>query len=441
MKNVTDVESVDLQTDTRAPARLGFWVLIVGFGLFLAWASWAPLDEGVVAPATVSVEMRRKTIQHLQGGVIKEVSVGEGQRVKSGDTLVVLDDATVRATFEAVRQNYLSQRALESRLLAEATGKGSIDFHPDLQKADDPVAQQLMAVQRQVLASRQAALRAEMEAAQQSIAGYDSQAAGYQRMLSSRRQQAEIQSRQLDNLQALAAEGYAPRNQALQMEQQQAEILTALNDLEKNIQGAKSAALEVRLRMTQRQQENLREVSSLLAEVRKEVQANQERLAAITADLERMVIKSPVDGQVVGLVLAQAGGGVVTPGQKLMDIVPEGETLLLDAKVPPHVIDRIQAGEQAEVRFSSFADSPTLVVHGRLVSLAGDAMTEQQGATLMTYYLARVELTPEGMKALGGRQLQPGMPAEVLIKTGERSLLTYMLHPLLKRVAAAMTEE
>ncbi len=441
MKNVTDVEAVDLQTDTRAPARLGFWVLIVGFGLFLAWAAWAPLDEGVVAPATVSVEMRRKTIQHLQGGVIKEVLVGEGQRVKRGDTLVVLDDAAVRASFESIRQNYLSQRAMESRLLAEATGKSGIDFHPDLLGAADPVAQQLMAVQRQVLASRQAALRAEMDAGQQSIAGYENQSAGLQRMLASRRQQAEIQSRQLGSVQALSAEGYAPRNQALQLEQQQAELMSALTDLEKNIQGAKSAALEVRLRLTQRQQEYLREVSSQLAEVRREVQANQERLAAITADLGRMVLKSPVDGQVVGLVLAQAGAGVVTPGQKLMDIVPEGETLLLDAKVPPHVIDRIQVGENAEVRFSSFADSPTLVVHGRLVSLGGDAMSEQVGAAMMTYYLARVELTPAGVKALGGRNLQPGMPAEVLIKTGERSLLTYMLHPMLKRVAAAMTEE
>ncbi|MBE0549992.1 MAG: HlyD family type I secretion periplasmic adaptor subunit [Rubrivivax sp.] len=441
MKNVTDVEAVDLQTDTRAPARLGFWVLIVGFGLFLAWAAWAPLDEGVTAPATVSVEMRRKTIQHLQGGVIKDVPVGEGQHVKRGDTLVVLDDATVRATFEAIRQNYLSQRAMEGRLLAEATGKSGIGFHPDLLRTDDPVAQQLMAVQRQVLASRQAALRAEMDAGQQSISGYENQSAGLQRMLTSRRQQAEIQSRQLGNVQALSAEGYAPRNQALQLEQQQAELMAALTDLEKNIQGAKSAALEVRLRMTQRQQEYLREVSSQLAEVRREVQANQERLAAITAELGRMVITSPVDGQVVGLALAQAGGGVVTPGQKLMDIVPEGESLLLDAKVPPHVIDRIRVGENAEVRFSSFADSPTLVVHGRLVSLAGDALTEQMGAAVMTYYLARVELTPEGVKALGGRNLQPGMPAEVLIKTGERSLLTYMLHPLLKRVAAAMTEE
>ncbi len=298
-----------------------------------------------------------------------------------------------------------------------------------------------MAVQRQVLSSRQAALRAELAAGRQSIQGYESQVAGLRQMLESRRRQAELQSRQLVNLQELSAEGFAPRNQALLLEQQQAELRTMLTDLETNVLRAQSAAAELRLRMAQREQDYLREVSSQLAEVRKEVQANQERLAAITAELGRMVIKSPVDGQVVGLALAQAGGGVVTAGQKLMDIVPEGETLLLDAKIPTQVIDRIKAGELAEVRFSSFANSPTLVVHGKLVSLAGDAMTEQVGASLQTYYLGRVELTPEGVKALGGRSLQPGMNAEVLIKTGERSLLTYMLHPLAKRVAAAMTEE
>ncbi len=441
MKNVTDVEAVELPTDTRGPIRLGFWVLIVGFGLFLAWAAWAPLDEGVSAPATVSVEMRRKTIQHLQGGVIKTVAVGEGQKVKKGDELVVLDDAAVRASFEQIRQNYLAQRAVESRLLAEMAGKSTIDFHPDLSRANDAVAQQLMAAQRQVLAARQAAMRAEMAAGQQSIAGYNNQVAGLEQMLRSRRQQAQLQSRQLAGVQTLSAEGFAPVNQALMMEQQQAELASSMTDLETNALRARSAAAEVSLRLAQRQQEYLREVSGWLSDVRKEVAANQERFAAVSAELARMVIRSPVDGQVVGLALAQAGGGVVTPGQKLMDIVPEGETLLLDAKVPPSVIDRIKAGEMAEVRFSSFADSPTLVVHGRLVSLGGDAMTEQMGAQVMSYYLARVELTPEGIKALGGRQLQPGMPAEVLIKTGERSLLTYLLHPFLKRVAAAMTEE
>ena len=132
-------------------------------------------------------------------------------------------------------------------------------------------------------------------------------------------------------------------------------------------------------------------------------------------------------------------GGVVAPGQKLMDIVPKGEPLLLEARVAPHMIDRVHAGLPVDVRFSSFAHSPQLVVNGKLVSISADLLTEPQ--TNMSYYLARVEVTPEGRKALGKRQLQPGMPVEVIFKTGERSMLTYLLHPLTKRLAASMTEE
>lgn len=440
-QDVTDVDTVELDTDTRKPIRLGFWVLVVGFGLLMIWAAWAPLDEGVVAPATVSVEARRKTIQHLQGGVIKSVEVKEGQDVKQGDTLVILDDSTVRATYEAIRQNYLSQRAMESRLMAEATDARSISFHPDLTTQPDPVAQQLMAVQQQVMSARRAAHGAELAAAEQSITGYEAQIGGMKQMLESRRTQASLQARQLGNVKGLAEEGFAPRNQALQLEQQQAELRASLSELETSIVRTGNAIAELKQRIAQRKQEYLREVSGQLADVRREVQANQERLVAITGDLSRMVIKSPVDGQIVGLALAQRGGGIVTPGQRLMDISPKGESLLLDARVPPHVIDRVRSGDKTEVRFSAFANAPTLVVHGQVRSLAHDALTEPMGNTMVSYYLARVEITPEGLKALGDRSMQPGMPAEVLIRTGERSLLTYLLHPLTKRIAAAMIEE
>lgn len=440
-RDATDVEDARPKTDTRPVIRLGFWVLVVGFGLFMAWAAWAPLDEGVAAPATVSVETRRKPIQHLQGGVIKSVEVKEGQEVHEGDPLVVLDDSAVRAAYEAIRQNYLSQRALESRLIAEATNTSTITFHPDLLEHPDAVAQQLMAVQQQVLAARHAAQSAEFAAADQSIAGYETQIAGLRRILENRRQQAALQSRQLDNVKGLAEEGFAPRNQALQLEQQQADLRASMNDLETNIARAGNAILEIKQRVAQRKQEYVKEVSSQLADVRREVQANQERLAAISADLSRMVLRAPVDGQVVGLALAQRGGGIVTPGQRLMDISPKDEPLLLDVRVPPQVIDRVRSGDAVDVRFNAFVNTPTLVVHGRVMSLAHDALTEQMGNGVISYYLARVELTPEGMKALGQRSMQPGMPAEVLIKTGERPLLTYLLHPLTKRIAAAMTEE
>lgn len=439
-QTVTDVDDVELKTDTKPVIRLGFWVLVVGFGLFLLWAAFAPLDEGVAAPATVSIETRRKTVQHMQGGVVQKVAVKEGAEVKAGDVLVVLDDAATKAGYEAIRQNYLAQRAFESRLLAEVSGAGSIAFHADLLNDKDPVALQHRTVQQQIFNSRRAAQAAEISAARQAITGLEGQIAGMQQMLESRKTQAAIQARQLANVQGLADEGFAPKNQALQLEQMQAELRTQLADLQTNMQRAQNAIAETRLRIAQRESEYLKEVSGQLAEVRREVQANQERLAAITTELQRTQIRAPVEGQVIGLALG-GSGGVVTPGQRLMDIVPRGESLLLDAKVPPNVIDRVKVGEEVEVRFSAFANTPQLVVHGKVVSLSGDAVAEQVGNGLISYYLARVELTPEGRKALGDRNMQPGMQAEVLIKTGERSLLTYLLHPLLKRVAAAMTEE
>ena len=436
----TDVDDVAVKTDTKSVIRLGFWVLVVGFAFFVAWAAWAPLDEGIVAPSSVSIETRRKAIQHVQGGVIQQVLVKEGQEVKQGDVLVVLDDSASRAGYESIRQNYLGQRALESRLLTELTGAGVITFHADLLRQNDTMAQQHMTVQQQVITARRAAQAAEMAAGEQAILGIEGQIVGMNQMLTSRRQQSDLQSRQLTNVQALADDGFAPRNQALQLEQAQAELRSSLADLEANIQRAKSGIAENRLRIAQRKQEYVREVSSQLADVRREVQANQERLSAITAELGRTQIKSPVDGQVVSLALSNVGG-VAAPGQRLMDIVPKGESLLLDAQVPPTVIDRIKTGDATEVRFSSFANAPSLVVHGKVVSLSRDAVTESLGGLPHSYYLARVEITPEGLKALGDRTMKPGMQAEVLIKTGERSLLTYLLHPFTKRIAAAMTEE
>lgn len=434
---VTDIEP---RADTRPVIRLGFWVLIVGFGLFLAWAAFAPLDEGVAAPATVSIETRRKPVQHMIGGVVKAVTVKEGATVQEGDVLIVLDDAAARASHQTVQQTYLSQRAMEGRLLAEAGRASTISFHPDLLNSKDPQAVLHMKVQQQLFASRRASQQAEIAAANQTIAGLEGQVVGLQAVLSSRKAQAELQARQLGEVQKLAADGFAPRNQALLLEQQQAELRGTLGDIEINVQRSRSAIAETRLKIAQREQEFVKEVSAQLADVRREVEANHEKRLALTQELERMQIRAPVAGQVLSLQV-NGPGAVVTPGQRLMEIVPQGESLLLDARIPTTVIDRIKVGDLTEVRFSAFANAPQLVVMGKLVSLSADAVTEQQGNSAITYYLGRVELTPEGRQALGDRLLQPGMNAEVLVKTGERSLLAYMLHPLTKRIAAAMIEE
>ncbi|MDR0736336.1 MAG: HlyD family type I secretion periplasmic adaptor subunit [Zoogloeaceae bacterium] len=429
----------DLPTDTRSPTRLGFWVLGVGFGGFLLWAAFAPLNEGVPTNGMVAIDTKRKAVQHLSGGIVKAVHVREGQFVRNGDPLLEIDAAATQANFESARLRYYTLRAMENRLIAEQKQE-KIRFHPDLLQAKDkdPMAADMLRNQEELFASRHMALEAEISAMEESIRGYAASIEGYRGLLESRRAQLNLLREESSGMRDLVAEGYAPRNNLLALERAMAETLGAIADLQGNIERSRRASAEMRLRILQRQQEFRKEVDAQLADVRSQVQAEKERFEALSDDLQRTVIRAPAEGQVVGLVV-QTVGGIITPGQKIMDIVPQDETLLLETQVPPHLIDRVWPGRETDVRFSAFAHSPQLVVPGKVESVSGDLLYDQNNGS--PYYLARVSVTEEGMKILGSRHMQAGMPAEVIIITGERSMLTYLLRPLLKRIAVSMKEE
>ena len=367
-------------SETANPIRLGILVLIVGFGGFLLWAAFAPLDEGVPCDGSVSISTRSKVVQHLHGGRVHEVYVREGQMVKEGDLLISLASQDIRARYQEVHQHYLGLRAAESRLLAEIDGLRKITFHPDLVNDPDMVfVNELMRNQRELFASRRTALG----------------------MLRKR----------LAGVRELAAEGYAPLNQQFELEQQVADFESG--------------------------------TAAEMAEVKAAVDAFAEKSKALEQELEQAEIRSPATGQVVGLQV-QTVGAVIRPGEKIMDIVPLNEQLLVEAKIEPHLIDKVHTGLEADVRFSAFAHSPMLVVEGFVESVSEDILKDPDLNPMMpgaTYYLARIALTPKALEKLGGRQLQPGMPVQVVIKTGERSMLTYLLHPLIKRIAASMKEE
>jgi protease secretion system membrane fusion protein len=434
---------VEDEVNTRQPIRLGAAVLVVGLGAFLLWAGFAPLDQGVPASGTVAIETRKKTIQHSTGGVVKDVLVKEGQWVKEGDVLIEVSDTQARANNETIRQAYLSQRAVEARLEAELKNAASIHFGSDItaNKAD-PFVQQLTMTQQNLFAARRASFEAEVSALEQSIQALKDQLWGVDQSLVNRLVQIQLQEKHLKSIKSLAEEGYAPKNQVLQMEQTQTELKTALSDLKSNQSRLSRSIEESQFRMAQRKQDYQKDVMGLLAEVKKEVQAGMERLTTTNEELVRTQIKSPVDGQVVGMSIS-ATGGVVMAGQKLMDVVPKSEALLIDAKVLPHIIDKVHTGMNVSVRFNTFANTPQLVVPGKLVALTSDVITDPSAGMggISSYYLGRVEITPEGLKVLGSRVLQPGMPTEVLFKVGERTLLQYIMYPLTKRIAASLKEE
>jgi len=429
----------DDSADSARPARLGLWALLLGLGGFVVWAAFAPLDEGVPSQGVVAIDTKRKAVQHLTGGIVREVLVGEGSIVTEGQLLIRLDDATAKANYEAIRQRYLGLRAMQARLLAEQSGQTKIIFHPDLVAASsDPLIKHQMTTQEQLFQSRRAALKADLQAMQESIQGQQALIQAYQGMTGNRRNQLSLLNEELGHTRELVKEGYAPRNRQLELERMAAENSAGLAELMGNTLRAQRAVAELRQNLISRQQEYRKEVEGQLAEVTREVEADETKFRALREDLGRTDIKSPATGQVVGLSV-QTVGGVIQAGQKLMDIVPEKEPLLLETRVPPHLIDRVGAGLPVDVRFSTFAHSPQLVVDGKVVSISGDLLTDPQ--TNVQYYLARVTVTQEGYKKLGKRTLQPGMPVEVVLKTGERSLLAYLLHPLTKRLAAAMKEE
>ena len=429
----------DIAVRTGSAARIGLWALVLGFGGFLLWAGMAPLDEGVPAQGMIAIDTKRKSVQHLSGGLVTEVLVGEGSIVTEGQVLVRLGEAVARANFESIRQRYLGLRAMEGRLLTEQQGGAKIVFHPDVQVSiKDPQIRQVVMTQEQLMASRRASLRADLQSNEESIQGQLGLIQSYESMLVNRKNQQALLDEELTNTRGLVKEGYVPRNRQLELERMAAEMSSGIAELQGNTIRASRAVAELRQRAIVRQQEYRKEVDSLLTDVAREVHGDAERYTAAKEELARTEIKSPAAGQVVGLAI-QTVGSVISPGQKLMDIVPEDQTLLVEVRVAPHLIDRVKADLPVDVRFSSFAHTPQLVVDGKVVSVSGDLLTDPQNGA--GYYLARVGVTTKGYTQLGKRQLQPGMPVEVIFLTGERSMLTYLLSPLTKRLAASMKEE
>lgn len=436
-----DEKALLASSDTTGIKRKALWTLLLVFGGFLAWAAWAPLDEGVPSVGVVTLDTKRKTVQHLTGGIVKEVLVREGQQVVAGEVLFRLDDGVSKANFESIRQRYLGLSAMQTRLVAEQTGDGHLVFQPDVlaAAAKDPYIAQQLQYQRSLFESRRRALEADIQGMREAIEGQRAQLESSLEMQRQRQRQLQLLKEELSSIKGLVEDGYVPRTRQRELERAVADTHASLAEVQGVALRAQRSIAELNQRIVGRQSEYRKEVETLLADVSREVQADAEKFAAQKADLQRIEIRAPATGQVVGLAV-QTVGAVVQSGQKLMDIVPQEQQLLLEAQIPPHLIDKVESGLPVDIRFNTFANAPQLVVPGIVRSVSGDLLSDP-GNAHPPYFLARLEVTPEGLKKLGNRQMQPGMPAEVVIKTGQRSMLVYLLNPLLKRVAGAMKEE
>jgi membrane fusion protein, protease secretion system len=433
------VTPLEVNTDASAYSRLGWIIVLAGVGGFLLWAMFAPLDKGVPVSGTVTVASNRKAIQHQTGGTVEDILVKDGDVVKAGQVLVRMNDVQAKSIAEMTRVQYFTARAAEARLVAERDGKKTIAFPPELEKArNDPRVGNNISLQQQLFSSRQSASQSELAGIEENIAGLKSQLQGLQESMENQKQQQKILKEQLNDMRDLAKEGYIARNRVLDLERTYAQVNGAVSENIGNIGRTQRQIAELTLRRVQRQQEYQKEVRTQLSDVQKEAEALENRLAGLDHDLNNVLIKAPVDGTVMGMAVFTRGG-VIGSGFKMMDIVPSDDPFIIEGQVPVNLIDKVHKDLKVELIFSAFNQNETPHIPGVVTQVSADRL--QDARTGMPYYEMRAKVAPEGMKMVSKLQVRPGMPVEVFVKTGERSMMSYLLKPIFDRAKTSLTEE
>lgn len=424
--------------DHAGPTRFALWLLGVGFGGFLLWASLAPLDEGVPTPGVVGVETKRKRVEHLSGGLVERILVKEGQQVAAGQDLVILNEVQGKAALDAVTGQWLMASAAVARLQAEREGAAVVRFPRELEQDRSIDVQAALKSQRDVFAARRRALEGELRIVRESTKGLQAQLDSLAQLKLGREKQVRLFNEQLNKFQTLQQQGFVSQNQLLDTERQLSEVQSKQAEDLSNIAATNARLAEFRMREQQILNDHHKEVEAQLSEAQKELSMLTERRKGVADSHDRLVMRAPVAGTVVD-VAVNTVGGVVKPGDRVLDIVPQGEALVVEAHLAPQFIDRVRPGLTADVGFDAYVSMARRPrVAGVVETVSADVMTDPR--TGVPYYAVRVRISPEEIARLNEVKLFAGMQCSVTIKTGERTLLTYLLRPLLQRTASAMLE-
>ena len=428
-----------LQLDDTRYSRLGWLLMLGGFLGFLGWAALAPLDKGVAVSGKVMVSGHRKVVQHPSGGIVERIDVRDGDKVVAGQVLIRLKETPLLGQAQSLRSQFYGSLASEARLNAERDGALEVSFPTELRTlAAAPEVASNLALQRQLFDSRRQALLLDQQGIHESIAGAEAQLLGVRDSQASKVLQRTALTEQLQGLRELAREGFIPRNRLLDSERVYAQVLGSISEDYGRIGQLQRQVLEMRLKIRQLAEEYQKEVRTQLADTRVRTEDLRNRLASAEFELANSQLRAPVAGIVVGLDVFTEGG-VIKPGQALMEIVPQGEPLLVEARVPVELADKVHPGLPVELMFSAFSQSTTPRVAGEVTLVSADRQVDER--TDEPYYTLRAQVSDAGMAQLAGLQIRPGMPVEAFVRTGERSMLNYLFKPLLDRTHMALVEE
>lgn len=428
----------NLSGDWRKPARAGFGIIVLTFGIFGGWAAFASLDSAVVASGTIVVETDRKAVQHLSGGIVRDVLVSPNAHVTEGQVLVRLDSTEARAQGEIDRSAVFSLLAEKARLQAELDGAEMVTFPRDLTRASStPLGQRAMEDQLRLFNKRRLARTNEVSILGERIAQSERQIEAVRSRSEAVRSQIDSITEEHDKLTPLADKGIIPVTRLITLKRQRAELQGQLGAFVADIAGERHTIGEARLQIEQVGRKAFEEASAQIADTSTKLADAKEKLRVADDVLGRTEIRAPRTGRIVGLKVHTIGA-VVRPGDTLMEIVPDDDTLIVSARMSPVDINNVAEGLPAEIRLPSFKARSTPIAIGEVQAIAADALHDEM--TRQPYYELQVSVQvsqfPEKIRA----RLRPGMPAEVIVATGERTVLSYLTQPLADAFRLGMRE-
>ncbi|ANY21198.1 Type I secretion system membrane fusion protein PrsE [Tsuneonella dongtanensis] len=420
--------------DPRSEIRTGAIVAFAFFVVMLGGAAFVPLDAGAYGSGNVAVSGNRQSVQHREGGVVTALHVREGDRVRKGQVLVEMAAPDLRASERAMSGNYLTLLAQRSRLMAESSGAGRFAAPPefaDLSPEDQPLAERAMRLQTAQFQARAGSLAAQKGVLGQRSRQLDEQRGGYAEQRAALVEQQRIIAEELAGLRELAERGFASKNRVRELERAQAALKGQEAAMAAEMARAAEGMGESRMQSLSLSQSMREEVAADLRDTEVKLQEVLPKLVAIREQLRRATVRAPASGQVVGLSVFTVGG-VVTPGQTLMDIVPDNKALVIEARVSPDDASELYRGQKVQVRFPSVPDRTLPILTGRLVTVSADSFFDERAGR--PFFRTEVEVPPAELQqvrqSIGRGELRSGLPVEIVIPTRKRTALQYILEPL-----------
>lgn len=436
--NLETPDQPQLPTGDRRYRQLGLGIVLACFVGFGGWATAANLAVAIVAPGTVSVASFKKTVQHYEGGIVSDILVSDGDHVEAGDPLLILDNTQALSKLEIVRSQYLINRATEVRLLAEQADKASLVFPESLRDHESERIGNILAVQRELFQARRQTMQGGLDTLEQQTVQLREQIEGLQQVMAVNRKRVGSLQQEAEDFRSLYKEGLGNNQRVRELERQILQYQGENAQHQADIARLESQISENTLQRRVRQQEFQQDVGEQLRQVQADIADAEERMTALRDQVRRTTVTAPVAGTVVGLAV-HTQGAVIAPGDSIMELVPSDDSFTIETRIADRDIETVFPGQLADIRFSAFNQRLANVIEGEVMQVSADSFVDE--ATGARYYKARIKVTEQGKRKMNEHmQLLAGMPAEVMIRTGERSFASYIVQPITDMMARAIRE-